>query len=614
MSTSNVDFALPQNGYMAFDALTMKALLKERLNKSGVYTDQDFEGSNIAQIIDIFAYTFNTLIYYMNKTASEGMFSDAQIYENINRIVKAIGYNPIGYQTSIVSFDLTTEYGYENEFTIGQQYTLPRYSNIMYGGTNYVTANDIDFVIQGGQTGSSIKMFGSKGLLYEGSLEAYPMQYATGNDNEITYLNPGNDVMIDHFTIDVYVKHNGKWAKWEKTPSLYLNNANDKVYEIRRNETGYYEIKTGDNICGMKLDEGDEIQIFYIRSTGNQFTVGQDALSGQHFVIYSNDVFTEIMQDIHENYETLNMINNVNTLYLKILSNLASTYYTEPEDPDSIRKNAPGIFRMQYRLVTSDDFKNYVQTNFANLVQDVAVLNNWAYLSTYIKYFYDHGMTNPNNDNRVLVNQVLFADACNFNNVYIFAVPKIPVDNNSVVNYMSPALKTSILQSMQDIKTLTCEPIIMDPMYIGFDIGIPEFGEKPKQSDQELTKVYITKKSVSRRDVNAIKNDVVSVIVNYFNVTNCKLGMLLNVSQMVADILAIDGVESITTQRIDDKTQKVDGLSFVMANPVYPDDITQVTHNFNLESYQFPYVVSRPVLESKIEIITSDNTYTMVEY
>lgn len=614
MSTSNVDFALPQTGYMAFDALTMKALLRERLNKSGVYTDQNFEGSNIAQIIDIFAYTFHTLIYYMNKTASEGMFTDSQIYENINRIVKAIGYNPIGHQTSVVSFDFTTEYGYENVFSIGQQYTLPRYSTVMYGGTSYVTSNDIDFVIQGGQSGSSLKLFGSKGLLYEGSIMAYPMQYATGDNNEITYLNPGDNVMIDHFTIDVYIKHQGKWAKWEKTPSLYLNNANDKVYEIRRNETGYYEIKTGDDICGMKLDDGDEIQIFYIRSSGSQITVGQDALAGQHFIIYSNDVFTDIMHDIHENYETLNVINNVNTLYIKILSNLASTYYTAPEGADEIRKNAPGIFRMQYRLVTTDDFKNYVLTNYSNLVQDVSVLNNWSYLCKYIKYFYDHGMTNPNNDNRVLVNQVMFSDSCNFNNVYIFAVPKIPIDNNSTVNYMSPALKTSILQSMQDIKLLTCEPIIMDPMYIQFDIGIPEFGEKPKLEDQSNTKIYVTKKSTSRRDVTAMKNDVVSALCDYFSTENCKLGMLMNISQIVANIMAIDGVESIVTQRIDDPTQKVDGLSFVMSNPVYPNDITQVTHNFNLESYQFPYIIPRNIIESKIEIITSANTYTMVEY
>jgi hypothetical protein len=47
--------------------------------------------------------------------------------------------------------------------------------------------------------------------------------------------------------------------------------------------------------------------------------------------------------------------------------------------------------------VTESDFENYVKTNFSNLIHDVKVVNNWAYLTGYLKYFYDLGISNPNN-------------------------------------------------------------------------------------------------------------------------------------------------------------------------------------------------------------------------
>ena len=86
-----------KDGYLAFDALSLKQHIKDRLNESAVFTDQNYEGSNISTIMDIVAYTFNVLMFYLNKTSSESMFSDAQIYENMNRIVKLIDYKPVGF-------------------------------------------------------------------------------------------------------------------------------------------------------------------------------------------------------------------------------------------------------------------------------------------------------------------------------------------------------------------------------------------------------------------------------------------------------------------------------------------------------------------------------------
>ena len=64
MANENLtDFTLSKKSYASFDALTLKQLIKDRLNEEGVFTDQIFEGSNISSIIDIIAYSYHTLLF-----------------------------------------------------------------------------------------------------------------------------------------------------------------------------------------------------------------------------------------------------------------------------------------------------------------------------------------------------------------------------------------------------------------------------------------------------------------------------------------------------------------------------------------------------------------------
>ena len=100
------EFPIPRDGYLSFDAFTLKQHIKNALNKSGIFTDQNYDGSFISTIIDIIAYTFHVLMFYLNKNSTETMFTEAQLYENINRIVKMLDYKPLGNFTSILSFDV----------------------------------------------------------------------------------------------------------------------------------------------------------------------------------------------------------------------------------------------------------------------------------------------------------------------------------------------------------------------------------------------------------------------------------------------------------------------------------------------------------------------------
>lgn len=85
-----------------------------------------YEGSNLAILIDLCSYLFQGLTYCINSAASESMFSDTQVYKNISRLVKLIGYNPKGFTPSACEFTFNAPVDYDD-------YMVPQYTAIDTG-------------------------------------------------------------------------------------------------------------------------------------------------------------------------------------------------------------------------------------------------------------------------------------------------------------------------------------------------------------------------------------------------------------------------------------------------------------------------------------------------
>ena len=197
---TNNTFELQKNNYVAFDALSLRQLILDRLNSQKTFTDQNFIGSNLAGVIDIIAYAYNTLIYYLNKTSTESMFTEAQLYENISRIVKLIDYKPIGFQTSSLTFNCSAQ-----NIEPGL-YTIPRYSYMVLNTIPYSFNEDITFSKnEASSVNEDLTDISEQKLLYQGSYREYPTYTAAGDSNEVVIVNTSLQ-SVDHFNIDVYVK------------------------------------------------------------------------------------------------------------------------------------------------------------------------------------------------------------------------------------------------------------------------------------------------------------------------------------------------------------------------------------------------------------------------
>jgi hypothetical protein len=580
-ASDSTDLNIGKNEYVAFDAVSLKDFIRTKLSNSGLFTDQAYEGSNLNAINNIISYSFHTLMYYMNQTATESMFNEAQLYENINRIVKQLNYSPVGAQAPTLSFAVSAT----SQLGIGT-YTIPRYTFIRAGNAPYSFNTDVTFTktVTGLQVLTEV---GNQYLLYQGKYIEYPLYTARGESNEIVFIIPGNNNIIDHFNIDVYVKDidTGLWSQWSRTESLYLENATAAKFEIRLNENKNYEIKFGDDINGRQLKLNDIIAVYYLETLGAAGEVGTGAINGRQAALYNTIQFNQIAANVISS--DLTLLTDVNITYLNYTNDNLSTSYTPIESVDSIRKYAPASFKSQFRLVTPNDFVSYIKSAFANIINDVKVYNNNSYITNHIKYLYDIGLTNPGSDYRVLYNQVNFADSCNFNNVYVYALPKATkLLNVNYVSYLTPAQKQLIISNVEDKKMLTSQVVIMDPVYKAVSIGTQY--QQLTLTDVASSTLVVALNDNAKVVPSVIKDKVRTILTTYFDPVSAVLGSTVNPNELTNQILSIDGVKTVTTENNGVVTN---GVSLIVWNPSYPEqDITVTTKTFTLSNFQTIYL------------------------
>ena len=594
MSSKFTDFNLDTNAYAAFDATSLRDLIIDRLNKDNIFTDQIFQGSNLSSVIDIVAYSYHVLLFYLNKTSSEAMFTDSVIYENMNRIVKLLNYKPVGYRSSTCTFECTT--------TISSgTYTIPRYSFVDADGVIFSTREDIPF---DASSTTDIATSTSKYILYQGKYQEYPVQTAAGEKFEVITMALDRSVLVDHHSIDVYVRSaaTGRITQWTETDSLFLNSKDDQNYELRLNENYRYEIKFGDDVNGKKLQSGDQVFVYYVKSDGATGIIGPGKLKNKNFALFSTNQFSIIKSNIEQektNYLTLNDVTKIS-----LDNQVTSTDPQQYESVDEIRQSAPGFLSHQNRLITSNDFENYVSTTYGNIIVDVKAMNNKTYIDQYIKYLADDlNLQKPVLESRLLVNHIDFASSSTFNNIYMFVVPRLEVKKSLVKqsNFLSVAQKENIRNGIESVKSLGLEPVFVDPVYVAFDICAGSTQVEPSSELVGKSKIHVVRNPSVPRDVAQLKLEVMSKLTTYFKHSQLSLGQLVNISELHNSILSIPGVESVYTASEDTKTN---GLSFAVWNPVYEQDFNIYNQNFTLPNFKFPYLYDLDQLSSRVVIET----------
>jgi hypothetical protein len=592
-----LEYKLPKDAYVNFDALSLKDFIIERLNENPQFTDQNYEGSNLASFTDIIAFSYHALLFYLNQTSSETLFSQTSLYENMNRIVNLIGYKPTGKQTSLLSVRATANSG----LPIGS-YKIKKYSYFLIDRIQYTVLEDFLFE-KNTNTDEDIDTINDNLILYQGVVKEYPTYIAQGLDYESFPITVDNIVDDGKFvagnTISVYVKEsdNNRWYKYTDSQNLYLSNDNDRIYDLRLNENGHYELKFGNGIFGKKLKIGDQVTVFYLLSDGNKGNVSRNSLNGKKLFNYANVKFNEIYNDVYDQNSTNIDISNNSLLTFSNI--LPSSPISEAETVNQIRENVPVLNNSNIRLVSEIDYDTYLIKEFSNILNSIKTVSNDRYINEYLRYFYDI-CVDPNKNSRVILNNVNFSDSCDFNNVNIFGVPKFKISKDSTYPpFLSNSFKNAIIDNVSDRKMISHEIVPRDPIYVAFDLG---YSTKNQNLNNRIsTQLQITRNKTNKINKEILKNNVRDVIINFFDPSKNRLGQKIDLSILTSDILSIDGIAEIRTVNGDDIYS---GISFISWNPIYEEsDISYVTQTTTLPFFKFPYFYSPESIINKISII-----------
>tara|TARA_R110000851_G_scaffold31273_4_gene84709 strand:- start:741 stop:2570 length:1830 start_codon:yes stop_codon:yes gene_type:complete len=606
MSLENLtDYKLPKNAYLSFDAESLKSLIIERLNENDTFTDQNFEGSNFSAFIDVVAYMYHVLLFYLNTTSNESTFTTATLYENMNKLVSNIGYKPLGDQTSIISFSLSAA-------NLSQDlYTLPRFSYVPVAGVNYYVLDDIIFQKTIDITTEAVSI--DTDILFQGTLNEATFT-ASGEPYEVLTLidqytsqqvvesvsNIDDRKFISDNAFRVYTQHadTGAWEEWIETTSLFLVDTGCNYYEKRFNSSGNYEFKFGNGNNGKQLAPGQNIVIFYMVSDNQLGIVSRNILRNKKFNLYNSPSFNAIRNYIYDSNTRLVGPEQLSNLLID--NNYGSTPIKRAETVDNIRLNAPKIFSTQNRLVTINDYTTQINRHFDNITKKVKVISNDDYTSKVLSYYERIGLQTPNDNGRVLTSQVDFSTSTNFNNVYVYTVPaNQPTINNQLPNFLNPSQKQLIADFCHDKKDITHNVVMSDPIFKAFSFGVTS-SLATDSVDNIINNSYlrIVVDSNTASNDNTIKTSITNIFKEYF--THVGLGDVVDTSSIAQNIFAIDGITGIETVN---GNVSVSNLSFVVWNPSYRrEDNIVVNRNYKLNDFEFAYFYEIANIANKITI------------
>jgi len=318
----------------------IKSSIKDYLRENSSFSDMDFEGSNLSVIINLLAYNSYTTAYNSNMIVNETFIDSATLRENVVSLARNIGYVP----RSKTAAKMLVDYSMTGITTTSTTVVLQPgvIANGSVSNVNYI------FSIPEKVTGTA-----SEGEAV-GTVEIYQGQYLKSsfiiNDSQPNqrFIIPNNGV--DTSTIRVKVKENN--ASTTATEYKLVDNivgvtSTSNIYLIQETTDEKYEVLFGDGIFGAKLDNGNVIDISYIKTEGkNGNGVSRVSFAG---VIENEDGATET---------------NVNTT---VSPQYPSENGDDIEDLRSVRYYAPRLYSSQHRAVTASDYEAIVPSVHSNI-------------------------------------------------------------------------------------------------------------------------------------------------------------------------------------------------------------------------------------------------------
>ena len=398
---------MPYTQVANLDFDQIKSSLKEYMRAQTDFTDYDFDGSALSNMLDVLAYNTYYTAFNTNMVVNELYIDSATLRDNVIAIAKQLGYRPKSATSPTAYISFTVNYSNpttDTELILrkGTGFTAS-YDNTLY---NYVTAEDTK-----AQVSNDAAVF-TNVPIREGTQVIQNFTVDTNNKSQKFILTNRN---IDTNTISVRVYPTG--ASFNE-PYLLAENilgvdANSKVFFLDEIADERYELIFGDGVLGKKLDNNAVVNVSYITTTGPQ----------------SNGVKTFVFSGVLENPSGV----SPNQFTVTINSTIASAGGEEIETTDKIKYNAPKTYGSQDRAVTADDYG--------------AIVRNIYPATSDIIIFGGEEQQPPD-----------------YGKVFIVLKP-------SDASYLTSLTKNDIVEKLKKYVVASVEPVIIDPAILHVEMN-----------------------------------------------------------------------------------------------------------------------------------------------
>ena len=339
---------MPYTQLNNLDFTDIKVALKDYMRAQSDFTDYDFEGSALSNILDVLAYNTYYTAFNTNMVVNEMYLDSATLRDNVVSLAKQLGYTPKSITAPKASVDMALTFTGTSPSTVTIKAGSGFVSN--YDGSLYRFVLRDDNKVE---VANNVATF-SAIPIYEGSYISTATTIDTSIKDQRFYL---DNAGIDTTTVKVRVYkaiNSTIFDDYTAANNILDIGAADKVFFLSEKEDERYELFFGDGVLGKKLEDGNVVEISYIITNG-------DVTNGAKTFTING-----VMQD--ENNSNVALPYTVTSL--TTVSNASGG--APIETIDKIKFNAPKYYGSQNRAVTGNDYKAIVR-NLYPAVSDIIV-------------------------------------------------------------------------------------------------------------------------------------------------------------------------------------------------------------------------------------------------
>ena len=397
---------MPYTQVANLDFEQIKSTLKDYLKAQSDFTDYDFEGSAISNLIDVLAYNTYYTAFNTNMVVNELFIDSASLRDNVVSIAKQLGYTPKSKTSPTAYIDFTVDYTNPTSDT----------ELNLRAGTGFISTFDntiYQYVVEKTAKASVVnnKAVFTNVPLREGTRITQTFTVDTSQKSQKFVLdNPSIDT--NTILVSVYPTGGSFNEPYLQADNILGVDSTSKVFFLEEIADDRYELIFGDGVLGKKLEDNAQIVVTYISTSGS----------------VSNGVKSFVFSGVLVNGGGI----TPSSYNVVVDSSVPAAGGEEAETTDRIKFNAPKTFGTQDRAVTAEDYGAIVR-NIYPATSDIIIFGGED------------------------------QDPPDYGKVFVVLKPKD-------ASYLTSLTKNQIVTELKKYVVASVEPVIVDPAVLHVEL------------------------------------------------------------------------------------------------------------------------------------------------